>query len=70
METNEYYFVNPESSIKFGGRWGKLSVKKDNLLPYGLLFEGDVIPYYFSRDELMNQDEFTSVYGYESCLSK
>ncbi|MEC0276866.1 hypothetical protein [Peribacillus frigoritolerans] len=67
----DMFYVNPENSLKFGDRWGELSVlKSDSLLPYGLRFEGDSIPYYFSRDEILSEDEFEAVYEVVACPFK
>jgi hypothetical protein len=66
MNLGERLFVNPNCSLKFGGRWGQLVlIESDTLLPYKLLFEGDTIPYGFSREELLTEKEYKEAYGGE-----
>lgn len=62
----QYYYVHPEYSLKFSGRKGQIVViDKGEEMPYGLVFEGDSIPYFFAREELLSEKEFYSIFGGE-----
>lgn len=51
-------FVLPASSLKFGGRWGKIiEVNKFQGLPFKIVFN-DGFGYWFSRDELLSEDDY------------
>lgn len=60
----EFYYVHPESSMTFGGRQGRIvSINKTNQMPYSLVFEGDIVPYQFAREELLSEKEYRSIFG-------